>query len=55
MDSFEFREVSFTEWAIQYWPVKTTLVIGAVLILLQGVAKMLADVAIVLRPAKQVS
>jgi len=55
MDSFEFREVSFTEWAIQYWPVKTTLVIGAALILLQGVAKMLADVAIVLRPAKQVS
>ncbi len=49
-DSFEVREVSFTEWAIQYWPVKTTLVIGAVLILLQGLAKTLADLAIVLRP-----
>jgi TRAP-type mannitol/chloroaromatic compound transport system permease small subunit len=54
-DSFEVREVSFTEWAIQYYPVKTTIVIGAVLILLQGIAKMLADLSIVLRPADKMT
>jgi len=52
MDSFEVREVSFTEWAIQYWPVKSTLVIGAVLILLQGIARTLTDLSIVFSRAK---
>ncbi len=52
MDSFGVREVSFTEWAIQYWPVKITVVLGAALILLQGIAKMLADLAIVMAPGR---
>lgn len=54
MDSVGVWEVSFTEWAIQYWPVKATIVIGAVLLLLQGLAKLLKDVAILtgrVRPA----
>ena len=38
MDSFSVREVSFTEWGIQYWPVKFALPLGAALILLQGFA-----------------
>ena len=49
MDSFEVGEVSFTEWAIQYWPVKITIVLGAALILLQGLAKMLADLQLAMR------
>ncbi len=49
MDSFEVGEVSFTEWAIQYWPVKITIVVGAALILVQGIAKMLADFQIAMR------
>jgi TRAP-type mannitol/chloroaromatic compound transport system permease small subunit len=46
MDSVSVWEVSFTEWAIQYWPVKSTMAIGAFLILLQGVAKLTKDVLI---------
>ena len=42
-DSVGVWEVSFTEWAIQYWPVKATIILGAVLILLQGVAKIIKD------------
>lgn len=46
MDSVDVWEVSFTEWAIQYWPVKSTMAIGAILILLQGFAKLTKDVLI---------
>ena len=44
-DSIGVWEVSFTEWAIQYWPVKATIALGAALILLQGIAKLVRDVA----------
>jgi TRAP-type mannitol/chloroaromatic compound transport system permease small subunit len=37
-------EVSFTEWAIQYWPVKSTIAIGAFLLLLQGLSKLVKDI-----------
>jgi len=43
-DSALVLEVSFTEWAIQYWPVKLTLVLGGVLLLLQGIAKLMRDI-----------
>ncbi|MDA0999237.1 MAG: TRAP transporter small permease subunit [bacterium] len=44
MDSVNVWEVSFTEWAIQYWPVKSTLAIGALLVLLQGLSKLMKDI-----------
>ncbi len=44
-DSFEVLEVSFTEWAIQYWPVKASIFIGAALIILQGISKLATDIA----------
>ena len=37
-------EVSFTEWGIQYWPVKLTIPLGAALLLLQGIARLIKDV-----------
>jgi TRAP-type mannitol/chloroaromatic compound transport system permease small subunit len=43
-DSFAVLEVSFTEWAIQYWPVKATISIGALLIILQGISKLATDI-----------
>ena len=43
-DSFAVLEVSFTEWAIQYWPVKATIFIGAILIILQGISKLATDI-----------
>jgi TRAP-type mannitol/chloroaromatic compound transport system permease small subunit/heme exporter protein D len=48
-DSIAFNEHSFTEWGIQYWPVKLTMPIGAALLLLQGVAKLIKDVLLVTR------
>ncbi len=42
-DAIEVWEVSFTEWAVQYWPVKISIVVGALLILLQGTAKLIKD------------
>jgi TRAP-type mannitol/chloroaromatic compound transport system permease small subunit len=49
-DAFEIREVSFTEWHIQYWPVKLALPLGAALLLLQGVAQLVKDIAVVMHP-----
>ena len=46
LDSVNVLEVSFTEWAIQYWPVKTTIALGALLLLLQGLSKLVKDVTI---------
>jgi TRAP-type mannitol/chloroaromatic compound transport system permease small subunit len=44
-DSISVWEVSFTEWAIQYWPVKLAIPLGALLILLQGLARLVRDIA----------
>jgi len=43
-DSVKVWEVSFTEWAIQYWPVKVMMVVGAVLLLLDGSTKLIKDI-----------
>ncbi len=45
-DSISVWEVSFTEWAIQYWPVKITIAIGAILITMQGISKLVKDLVI---------
>lgn len=45
-DSLGVWEVSFTEWGIQYWPVKITLPLGALLITLQGFSKLAKDIII---------
>ena len=48
-DAVANRETSFTEWGIQYWPVKLTMPIGAALIILQGVSKLVKDILLVMR------
>jgi TRAP-type mannitol/chloroaromatic compound transport system permease small subunit len=50
-DAISVGEVSFTEWGIQYWPVKLMMPIGAALMVLQGVSKLIKDVMIVTRKA----
>jgi TRAP-type mannitol/chloroaromatic compound transport system permease small subunit len=45
-DAVEVFEVSFTEWAIQYWPVKITIVLGDILIMFQGISKLIKDLAL---------
>jgi TRAP-type mannitol/chloroaromatic compound transport system permease small subunit len=42
-DAVEVWEVSFTEWGIQYWPVKISIAVGAALLILQGLAKVIRD------------
>ena len=51
LDSYKVSEVSFTEWAIQYWPIKFALPLGAALLLLQGIAQLLKDIAVAINPA----
>jgi len=46
-DAVRVWEVSFTEWAIQYWPVKITMVLGSVLLFMQGFARLVKDVVII--------
>jgi TRAP-type mannitol/chloroaromatic compound transport system permease small subunit len=48
-DAISVHETSFAEWGIQYWPVKLTIPIGAALILLQGLSKLIKDIVIVTR------
>jgi len=50
LDSYQVREVSFTEWGIQYYPIKLTLAVGAALLLLQGVARLLRDLEVLRAP-----
>lgn len=49
LDAVNNWEVSFTEWGVQYWVVKLTLPIGAALLALQGLAKLVKDVLLVAR------
>ena len=46
LDAINNRETSFTEWGIEYWPVKLAIPLGAALIVLQGIAKLYKDVLI---------
>ena len=48
-DAVGLGEVSFTEWGVQYWPVKLTMPIGAGLLLLQGACKLIKDIVFVAR------
>jgi TRAP-type mannitol/chloroaromatic compound transport system permease small subunit len=49
LDAINNSEVSFTEWAVQYWPVKLMIPIGAALLALQGLAKLIKDIVFVAR------
>lgn len=46
-DAIGNAEVSFTEWGVQYWPVKLMIPVGAALLALQGLAKLIRDIALV--------
>ncbi len=52
-DSIGQGEVSFTEWAIQYWPVKLVIVLGGILLFLQGLSKLGRDISLVISPATE--
>ena len=45
MDATEVAEISFSEWAIAYWPFKWAIFTGALLLVLQGISKFAKDIA----------
>ena len=50
LDAVNNHEVSFTEWGVQYWVVKLTMPIGAALMVLQGLSKLIKDIIFVASP-----
>ena len=48
-DAIANDEHSFTEWGIQYWPVKLMMPIGAALLFIQGISKLIKDVVFLTR------
>jgi TRAP-type mannitol/chloroaromatic compound transport system permease small subunit len=52
MDSIRLDERSFSEWGVHYWPVKIAIPLGAALLLLQGLARVIKDVKLVANPAR---
>jgi TRAP-type mannitol/chloroaromatic compound transport system permease small subunit len=49
-DAVQTMEVSNSEWHIQYWPIKFALPLGAALLLIQGIANLVKDIAVALHP-----
>lgn len=49
-DSYQVNEVSISEWGIQYWPIKLALSLGALLLLIQGFAQLIKDIAVAIKP-----
>jgi TRAP-type mannitol/chloroaromatic compound transport system permease small subunit len=50
-DAVQNGETSFTEWTVQYWPVKLAIPLGAALIVLQGICKLMKDIMLIRRGA----
>ncbi|MEP3244130.1 MAG: TRAP transporter small permease subunit [Sneathiella sp.] len=50
MDAIGQNEVSFTEWAVHYWPVKCVMILGSLLLILQGLSGVLKDISTVIAP-----
>lgn len=48
-DAINNNEHSFTEWGVQYWTVKLMMPVGAGLLFLQGISKLIKDVAFLAR------
>ena len=44
-------EISFNEWEVPLWPMKWVMVIGALLLILQGISRMAQDLRTVVREA----
>jgi TRAP-type mannitol/chloroaromatic compound transport system permease small subunit len=49
LDAISVDEHSFTEWGIEYWPVKLMIPAGAALIVLQGVSRLIKDILFITR------
>ncbi len=49
--NIRWGEISFNEWEVPLWPMKWVMVIGALLLILQGISRLAQDVRTVVRGA----
>jgi len=47
LDSIKFNEMSETAWRVPYWPIRTMLPVGGILLLIQIISKFVKDIYIV--------
>lgn len=52
-NAYSMGETTMETWGIQYWPVKGAMLLGAVLILLAGVSRLLKDIALFVRLGRE--
>jgi TRAP-type mannitol/chloroaromatic compound transport system permease small subunit len=52
-DSYDMGETTVETWGIQYWPVKGMMLLGAILILLAGVSKLIKDIMLFVEMGKE--
>ncbi|MBP0048591.1 TRAP transporter small permease subunit [Marinobacterium sp. AK62] len=52
-DAYRMGETTVETWGIQYWPVKGMMLLGAVLILLAGLSKLIKDIALFVRMGRE--
>lgn len=52
-DSYQMGETTVETWGIQYWPVKGMMFLGAALILLAGISKLLKDIMLFARMGRE--
>lgn len=51
LDSVDMREVTEETWQVQFYPVKGAMVLGAILLTLAGVSKLIKDIQMFVRSA----
>jgi TRAP-type mannitol/chloroaromatic compound transport system permease small subunit len=54
VNAYEVREITVETWGIQYWPVKMMMFVGAVLLTLAGISKLIKDIRLFRRMARAV-
>ncbi len=52
LDSVDMREVTDETWQVQFYPVKGMMVLGAILLTLAGVSKLIKDIQLFVHSAK---
>lgn len=53
VSSYGMGETTVETWGIEYWPVKATMVIGASLLLLAGISKLIKDIVLFRRMGRE--
>ncbi len=52
-DAYAMDERTMETWGIQYWPVKAMMLLGAVMITLAGVSKLIKDIALFVKLGRE--